>query len=298
MSQPSNQLKISARNAGQVELDKYCPRCCWYLLHHKNIPFRMGMPGIMFYLEAIQKAFILAHFTESEPFCGSLSMISKCTGPVDFPFSSSFEHKETGVLVTAQPDMMLRNPDGSIFLLDLKTSKPRGGGKIFLPQYEIQLIGYSWVTENNGVGKVSKAGLIYSSVDIDEFMKEPLGFIVNRGVYVPFELITHAVTLDYARFFACLEEVNAVWRSARPPEGKGGCKDCALLTSLCDFESGLRLTDQRAAAEFRGRALYTIQQDHYRNETRYLGLPDKQDSLSSESWDQDGGMWANWQFNE
>jgi len=296
MSQPSNQLTISARNAGQVELDKYCPRCCWYLLHNKRMPFQMGMPGIMFYLERFQKAFILDHFTESEPFAESFGMVSKCTGPVEFPFSSSFLHQETGVMVTARPDMMLRNPDGSICLLDLKTSRPDGGGKCFLPQYAIQLIGYSWVTEKNGVGKVGSAGLVYCSVDIAEFMKDPLGFMVNQGFYVPFEFITHEVTLDYPRFFKCLEEVNAVWQSARPPAGKNGCKDCALLTKLCDFESDLRITDQRTAAQFPGRAKWTVQQDFFRQNTRFDPTL-IEDSLGEDPLDQEGGMWSNWDFS-
>ena len=58
MKQP---LTISARNAGQVELEKYCPRCCWYLLRIKKMPFAFGMPGIMFYMERAEQYFITTY---------------------------------------------------------------------------------------------------------------------------------------------------------------------------------------------------------------------------------------------
>jgi hypothetical protein len=297
MKKSSTQLKISARNAGEVELKRYCARCCWYLLRLKNMPFRIGMPGIMFHLEAIQKAYILARLLEDSELPRQFGPFSKCTEPVQFPFSFFHEHKKTGVLVTAQPDMMLRKEDGNICLLDLKTSKPDGGGKVWLPQYEIQCIGYSWVTEQNGIGKVGTAGLVYCSVRDDEFKADPLKFKTGHGIVVPFDFEPHEVELDYPRFFKCLEEVNKVWKSDRPPAGTIGCEDCALLTRLCDFESQLRDTDQRFISAFPEQAHAVIQQDFFRRQTRRgyeIGL---QDLLSEDAWDQEGGMWANWQFS-
>jgi hypothetical protein len=295
MSQP--QLKISARNAGQVELDKYCPRCCWYLLRHKRMPFSMGMPGIMFFLEAIQKAYIFAQLEEDGCLPRQFGPFSECTEPVKFPFSFFAEHEETGVLVTAQPDMMLRMEDGNICLLDLKTAKQEGGGKMFLPQYEMQTVGYSWVTEENGIGNVGKAGLVYCSVREDQFEQEPLKYKKGRGILVPFDFEAHEVELDYPRFFDCLEEVNKVWRSSVPPAGKLGCKDCALLTGLCDFEFSLRSANQQAKTAFPEQAGQSIQQDFLRLQTRHGYELLLKDLLSEESWDQEGGMWANWDFS-
>ena len=101
----------------------------------------------------------------------------------------------------------------------------------------------------------------------------------------------------YPRFFKCLEEVNKVWKSERPPAGTAGREDCALLTRLCDFESQLRDTDQRFISAFPEQAHAVIQQDFFRRQTRRgyeIGL---QDLLSEDTWDQEGGMWANWQFS-
>ncbi len=112
-----SQLKISARNAGQVELEKYCPRCCWFLLRYKKMPFQIGMPGVMFYLEGIEKTFLLSYLAKFKLMPGYFGPFANCTEPVEFPFSMSHEHAETGVMVTARADMMVRKPDGTICLL-------------------------------------------------------------------------------------------------------------------------------------------------------------------------------------
>lgn len=294
MSQP--QLKICARNAGQVELKKYCPRCCWYLLRLKRMPFMMGMPGIMFYLEAIEKAYILAQLEDDGCLPRQFGPFSECTEPVKFPFSFFAQHKETGVLVTAQPDMMLRMEDGDICLLDLKTAKQEGGGKMFLPQYENQVIGYSWVTEENGIGNIGKAGLVYCSVREDEFEQEPLEYKTRHGIHVPFDFEAHEVELDYPRFFDCLEEVNKVWHSRRPPAGKNGCKDCALLTRLCDFELELRVSDQETKARTINDAHDCLTQDSFRRQIRDRNEIILPDGYAEEPPDHDG-MWLNWDFS-
>jgi hypothetical protein len=296
MSQPSTQLRISARNAGQVELDKYCPRCCWYLMRLKRVPFMMGMPGIMFHLEAIQKAYILAQLAEDGCLPRHFGPFSECTEPVKFPFSFFAEHKETGVLVTAQPDMMLRLEDGDICLLDLKTAKQEGGGKFYLPQYTQQVNGYSWVTEENGIGNVGKAGLIYCSVREDCFEEEPLEYKRRHGILVPFDFEAHEVELDYPSFFDCLDEVNKVWHSRRPPAGKNGCKDCELLVRLCDFELELRASDQEAKGISLKDTQETLTQDFLRRHIRDRNEIILPDGYAEEPSDHDG-MWLNWDFS-
>ena len=91
MKKPSTQLKISARNAGQVELEKFCPRCCWYLLRIKNMPFQIGMPGIMFYVEALEKAYIFARLLEVLQCRGTFGPFSRVhrASPISFPCSQN-----------------------------------------------------------------------------------------------------------------------------------------------------------------------------------------------------------------
>jgi hypothetical protein len=204
-------------------------------------------------------------------------------------------HEETGVIVSARPDMILSNPDGSLTLIDLKTSKPDGGGKEFLPQYQIQVIGYSWVANAEKIGNVTAAGLIYGDIQVDSFVRDPLKLQSGEGFNVPFALSSHDVPLDYKRLTRCLTEVNKVWNAERPPKGVVGCRDCKLLTRFVDFENNLQLTDLRLDAAFPDYHLIRIQQDFDRRRTRPLPM-EIEDLLSEDRWDEEGGMWSNWEF--
>ncbi len=290
-------LKISARNAGQVELKKYCPRCAWYLLRLKKMPFQFGMPGVMFYLEQCEKAFILDYLAKHGHLPKSFGPFAKCTEPVDFPFRMTAMHEATGVEVTAQADMMLRNPDGTIALLDLKTAKVEGGGAEFHPQYEIQVTGYSWVTQEAGVGDVGSAGLIFCEIQHEEFKEDSLEYATESGILVPFNFTAREVELDFNRFSKCLKEMDRVWHEPRPPKGAENCKDCALLNRLFDFESNLRASDSlnvRISPRYRD-AVITI--EYLRALAR--STPERVTKILDEdqvSWDQDG-IWIHWDFS-
>lgn len=297
MSEPSSQLRISARNAGQAALEKFCPRCGWYLLRIKKMPFAFGMPGLMFYAEAMEKAFIFSYLSKYGKVPSYFGPFADCTEPIEFPYSMVQEHKETGVLVSARADMILRKRDGNLCLIDLKTAKPEGGGKFFKPQYEIQVIGYSWVAEEAGLGTVGTTGLIYCEVQDPAFKENPLKYKTDTGILVPFDFKMCEVELDFSRLTKCLKVMSKLWKADRPPSGRDGCKDCALLTKLCDFENELRITDQRAYAAFPGQAQYALQQDHFRRNTR-INSKVLHDALAEDHWDQEGGMWANWEFSQ
>lgn len=290
-------LTISARNAGQVALEKYCPRCAWYLLHLKKFPFQFGMPGVMFYLEQVEKSYIFAYLDQHHHLPKEFGPFATCTEPVEFPFRMSAKHKESGVIVTAQADMMLRNQDGTIALLDLKTAKSDGGGKVFHPQYAIQCVGYSWVTQEAKIGEVGSAGLVFCEIQHDEFKEAPLDYSTKGGITVPFKFTVHPVELDYERFAKCLKEMARIWHEPRPPKGSENCKDCVLLNRLFDFESSLRSADAlqvRLFPQFRD-AFITI--DYLRNRAR--GTPQRLKIIleaPEEAFDE-FGMAASWDFS-
>jgi hypothetical protein len=288
-------LKISARNAGQAALEKFCRRCCWWLTHVKPMPFLFGMPGLMFFAEAAEKAFLLAYLEHHGAMPKSLGPFVDCKEPVEFPYSMKTVHEKTGVILTAQPDMIFRNSSKKLSLIDLKTSKPEGGGKVFLPQYEIQCIGYSYVVEANDIGEVSKTGLVYGDVQIDEFKDNPLKFATKTGFQLPFNFHGHEVELDYTRLTKCLEEVKKIWNLDRPPKGRDGCRDCKLLARLINFDNELQSKDNWK----RGLDLKSVY-----DQARYRQLVRSSDKeiagfLSENIAEFDeGGMWANWDFCE
>jgi hypothetical protein len=240
-------LQISARNAGQVELSNYCPRCMWYKLHIKQWPFQFGFPALMFYMEQLEKDYLLGYLAKFEKLPSGLGPFSSCVEPVEFPFRMQAEHPETGVIVSAQPDLLFRQKGGGLVLADLKTALQKSPTKSkfpsFLPQYEIQVIGYSWVVQENDIGDVKKGGLIYCEIQKDSFSEDPLEHGDGTSIAVPFLFSSHEVELDYKRLTRCLKEAKKVWNASRPPRGVDNCKDCMLLNRVFDFEDELRHSD-------------------------------------------------------
>jgi hypothetical protein len=291
------QLTMSPRNAGQVELATFCPRCCWYAMRLKKMPFQFGMPGIMFYLEKAEKSLLLAQLAATGSLGKCVPELKNCNGVADFPFSMKHEHKESGVMLTARPDMIFTLDYGTLLLADLKTSKPNGGGKAFLPQYEVQVTGYSWVTTEEGIGRVTSACLIYGDIQLDEFLKDPCANKTATGFRVPFNFVYHKIDLDYERLTRCLKEFKKVWASIRPPAGREGCKDCILLNRVFNFEAEMRGQDGQAALCDRSLHQLALLQNYHRQLA--TGTPAQLVDIMEDSQLEfdDAGTWANWDFS-
>jgi hypothetical protein len=119
-----DQLTISARNAGQVELEKYCPRCCWYMLRMRNrAPFQFGMPGIMFYMEKAEKEYLASIIRAQGKLPESFGPFAGSGAVVPLPSVMETLHEPTNVIVTARPDLILRSKGGNLVLIDLKTAR-------------------------------------------------------------------------------------------------------------------------------------------------------------------------------
>lgn len=291
-------LTISARNAGMAALKAYCPRCAWYLLKVKKFPFLFPMPGIMFFLEQCEKAFILAYLEKHGHLPKTFGPFCECTEPVDFPFRMRALPRETGVTVSAQVDLMLRNKDKTIALIDLKTAKSDGGGAVLHPQHEIQVIGYSWVTEEAEIGTVGSTGLIFCEVQQDAFKIDPLNFADEGGIQIPFAFKPHLVELDYKRFAKCLKEMKRVWEEPRPPKGAEGCKDCMLLSRLLDYEDNLRGADFMQVRIFPQYRDTFITIKYLRDLAR--GTPQRLKVIldNAEEHFDESGMVASWDFSD
>jgi hypothetical protein len=262
-------FKISARNAGATAVESYCPRCFWYLLRLKRLPFNIT-PGILNYMEQMQKAFVKGHLAKHRRLPAAFGPFADCTKPVDFPYAMEALHSETGVIVTARPDMMLLTPKRKTALLDLKTSKPDGGGKVFHPQYEVQVVGYSWVAQENGIGPIEKTGLVYCWADTEAFKEDPLSYKTDNGISVPFKFKGEEVPLDLSRLTKALKESKRIWQLSQPPRGRDKCKDCALFARIFDLEDQIRQHAKDMVLIDRRYAEQRVRQDYYRQLTRSL----------------------------
>jgi hypothetical protein len=203
------------------------------------MPFNI-MPGLMFKMEQMEKAYMIAEIKKNGCLPAEFKPFNDCKEPVVFHFAMEAPHPETGVIVTARPDWIHRKRNGHLALLDLKTSDPNGGGKTFHPQYEVQVIGYSWVAEANELGKIDQAGLIFTCADVEAFEKNPLACRTKTGIAIPFKFEAHEVKLDYARLTKALVESKKIWEMGLPPKGREGCKDCKILMRVFDLEEELK----------------------------------------------------------
>jgi PD-(D/E)XK nuclease superfamily len=234
--------RLSPRIAGQVELPTCCPRCLYYFLIMRKLPFVFPMPGIMHIMDKATKEYANAHFAKFGKAPSQFGPFAKTVASVNFPFQ--MEHPwSDNLTLTARPDFMLEHRNGSISLIDFKTSKQDGMGKVFVPQYEIQVIGYSWVAEKNGIGKFTNPGLIYADADSEEIYADPLAFKTDNGFSLSFSFKAHEVELDYERLKKAIREVEKLLKQKRPPAGADNCKDCILLSRLCDLDNAMRAED-------------------------------------------------------
>jgi hypothetical protein len=292
----SDVLKISPRVAGHTALESYCPRCFWYRLRLKTMPFSI-MPGIMFRMERMEKAYMLAEIEKNGCLPAEFKPFNDCKEPVVFPFAMEAPHPETGVIVTARPDWIHRKRNGNLALLDLKTSDPNGGGRTFHAGYEIQVIGYSWVAEAHELGKIDQAGLIFAYADVEAFEKNPLVHRSETGIVIPFRFEAHEVKLEYSRLTKALIEAKRIWELSRPPEGREGCKDCKILLRVFDLEEELRTTSRDLLVWGRYYKDLHYQQSYFRELIRMQ--EDDMQELQKDAQESCGNdsIWTNWDFD-
>ena len=177
------------------------------------------------------------HFPEEfDPFCDLV-------GRVNYPRHWSKSPAQTrfrGVLLYGVPDDIFWVSDGSIAIIDHKTAQPRADDP-FLPCYEIQVIGYSFIAEFGlDLGEVSKGGLFYWGAEYKDVVAEPDKFYRDKTLMMSFSPKPHAIEIDYSRLDAPLKEAVKLWEAKTPPERTDKCKDCKKLDALFAIETEIR----------------------------------------------------------
>src|SRR5437879_4193024 len=103
-----NHLRISPRNLGQMKQTQFCKRCFKLQVEMGfKMPFESPMPGIMFNLDAFQKAFVDAHFATFDKAPEWL------TGPelysvADFPRKLTLDYPKYDLTMVGMPDALFR----------------------------------------------------------------------------------------------------------------------------------------------------------------------------------------------
>jgi hypothetical protein len=221
---------VSGGNLGGLALPRFCGRCFWLGLH-RDLPFQMGLPGVFSSIDAFTKNAVHAHFDRE----GRLPPWFPDVGAVE-GYESALSSKrfrsadpETGVILSGVPDDLFRMKDGSLHIVDYKTSRFTATQDALYPKYEVQLNSYAWIAERLGLGPVSGLSLVYLEPRTDGEAAPPvpagpaMGFAPRR-VEVPVR--PDRVLPPLLRRFRDLHA------SASPPPGIGGCEDCAALEDV------------------------------------------------------------------
>jgi hypothetical protein len=250
----SEELAITPRNLGAVNLATYCPRCFKYLLHQRfHPPFNSFGAAIFSDMQKSQEAVIGYHLAKNGRLPKELSPFCNCVARTDFPHSwqnYGYQHK-SGIRLYGAPDEIFDCDDDTICVIDLKTAHVKEKADPFYPQYQCQVIGYADIAENGlGLGKVSKGGLIYWEAQLGDVQKNPSAHYSQGALSVDFTPATKEIEIDYSVIDKAIKEAKKIWNTRGVPEGRAKCTDCKKLDLLFAIDEDFQIQDKQLLHTF------------------------------------------------
>jgi len=238
------EVRISARDLGQVLLDNFCERCFWLTKKFplgQNHPFASPMPGIVSHADTYIKRVVNTHLQKT----GSLP--SWLTNALNGSFSGlNFQsvHRvnpakwqirlfDAPCVLAGEADAIWEFPDGRWFIADYKMASLTQTQERLLPLYRAQLNAYAYLAQKLQKKTVVGLALIYFEPEHNaQTIADPalllrtkeqlmLGF---KCTVVPVDLQSPEWVEDLCR------QVFSILSSATPPTGKQGCQGCQVLS--------------------------------------------------------------------
>lgn len=235
----STQIRISAKNLGELAMPNFCPRCFWLKLRLNNkLPFQI-FPGIFSSIDSYTKNIIHAFFDMNGKFPIWLTDLGELVAYQKPPHYSKFNiiDSESNVLLTGTPDGVFIRPDGSYLIADYKTAKYTGRQDSLMPMYKVQLNAYAAIGEQRGLSPVSGLALIYmepvthSDAVVDSINHRDDGFAMGFAAYI------HAVEVDSSSIPSLLARVREIYELPSVPMGCIGCSDCQIMQRIFQIVS-------------------------------------------------------------
>ena len=228
----NEQIRISAKNLGQLALPDYCPRCFYIKLKLNNkLPWQI-FPGIFSTIDSYSKKITWRYFEKVKKLPAWFKPYGEFTGLVPVPGWSKFSivDSETGIMLTGVPDDIFIMADGRYFIIDYKTAKYTGNQDKLLGMYQVQLNGYSMIFEKLGMGKVGGLGLCYYEPQGDA-PTVAFGTVVREdGFVMPFKAHLKEIELGAGGIVSpLLKVVREMADRDVVPVGREGCADCRQL---------------------------------------------------------------------
>ena len=229
-------ITISAKNLGAVALPGFCPRCFWITMHAKGLPYQI-FPGIFSSIDAYGKRLVHGWFDRHQNAPPWLRPLGNVTGYRNPPHYSKFSilDPQTNVILRGTPDGILVMGDGSYLIVDYKTAKFTAHQDALFPMYDIQLNAYAFIGRERDVHPVSGLALVYTEPVTEDPAASRDSNHTDSGFLMEFSAHVRPVDLAPDKIPPLLAKVREICDLKRPPKGKKGCKDCALLQGLLDL---------------------------------------------------------------
>jgi len=237
------QVRISARELGQVLLDGFCERCFWFAKNFplaQNHPFSSPMPGIVSQVDRYTKRVVNTHLQSNGSlppwladalrgsFLGLNFQSLRHINPARWQISL-FDDR---CLLVGEADAIWEFPDGSWFIADYKTASWTQTQQNLLPLYEAQLNAYAYLAQQKFHKTVVGLALIYFEPEHNIPDASQLLQRTGGQMMLGFKCIVVPVPLKPTIWVRHLcWRVFQILSSPSPPTGKQNCQGCQALAS-------------------------------------------------------------------
>ena len=228
-------IRISAKNLGQLALPGFCPRCFYIKLKLQfKLPFQI-FPGIFSSIDSYSKKITWTYFEKYQkltPWFSDYDFVKPLPVPGWSRFS--FVDKDTNIELRGTPDEIFLMKNNSYAIIDYKTARFTAHQDSLSGMYKIQLNSYALIAEKTKLfSPVEKLILTYYEPfggllevkQLEEVLKED-------GFNMPFSVHLLEIDLDAERVGELLKEVRGLVDRAVVPVGRDGCEDCRRLGEM------------------------------------------------------------------
>jgi hypothetical protein len=223
------QIRISAKNLGQLALPDYCPRCFYIKLKLNNkLPWQI-FPGIFSTIDSYSKKITWQYFEKYKKVPPWFDEYGEFKGLLPVPGWSKFSivDSQTGIILTGVPDDIFIMVDDRYFIIDYKTAKYTDNQDKLIGMYRVQLNGYAMIFEKLGMGKIGGLGLVYYEPQGDAPTVTFEAVVRQDGFVMPFVAHLKMIELDSEGVVRpLLGMVREMVDRNVVPVGREGCEDC------------------------------------------------------------------------
>lgn len=228
---------IGVKDLGNLVLSNFCPRCFWFERHFGPFPARF--PGIFQVLDAVSKKSVYRSLLQRKKLPDWLKIPNVArrvsleeVGKVESFLNRKYliaKHEKSNWILRGAPDAIFQLKDKTLHIVDFKTARFTSKQDELFPLYEIQLNGYSLLSQKLPVSKLS---LVYCqpNSELQDDINFSLGFntkIVN-------------IELKRKMIFELLLKARAIVSRRNPPKSMLNCRGTCFYLDRINSEVNLK----------------------------------------------------------